>query len=294
MLDSLDQTLSLTAPAKINLALHITGRRDDGYHLLDTLVVFASFGDRISVARSSADKFRITGPYGHSIPADASNLVLKARDALRAEFPDQAFPVSIDLEKHLPIASGIGGGSSDAASTLRALVSLWGINIDPADLNNIGLALGADLPMCLYGQPLIARGIGEKLEAVTNIPRLPMVLVNNGAAVSTPQVFGALKKRNNPGLPKVPRFDSIDDVCAYLEQTENHLYSATVELLPIIGDTMDALYSTSPRLARMSGSGATCFAMYDTDEAASAAASQLRKAYPLWFVVDTYSGVEEN
>lgn len=294
MLDSLDQTLSLTAPAKINLALHITGRRDDGYHLLDTLVVFASFGDRISVARSSADRFRITGPYGHSIPADASNLVLKARDALRAEFPDQAFPVSIDLEKHLPIASGIGGGSSDAASTLRALVSLWGINIDPADLNNIGLALGADLPMCLYGQPLIARGIGEKLEAVTNIPRLPMVLVNNGAAVSTPQVFGALKKRNNPGLPKVPRFDSIDDVCAYLEQTENHLYSATVELLPIIGDTMDALYSTSPRLARMSGSGATCFAMYDTDEAASAAASQLRKAYPLWFVVDTHSGAEEN
>lgn len=290
MLDSLDQTLSLTAPAKINLALHITGRRDDGYHLLDTLVVFADFGDRISVARSSADLFRITGPYGHSIPADASNLVLKARDRLRTEFPGQAFPVSIELEKHLPIASGIGGGSSDAASTLKALVSLWGISIDPADLDNIGLALGADLPMCLQGRPLIARGIGEKLQKVTAIPRLPMVLVNNGAAVSTPQVFGALKKRNNPGLPAVPSFGSINDVCAYLEQTENHLYTATVELLPIIGDTMDALCSTSPRLARMSGSGATCFAIYDTDEAASAAASQLRNAYPLWFVVNTYSG----
>ncbi|MEJ1118294.1 4-(cytidine 5'-diphospho)-2-C-methyl-D-erythritol kinase [Phyllobacterium sp. CCNWLW109] len=294
MLDSLDQAISMIAPAKINLALHITGQRNDGYHLLDTLVVFAGYGDRISIARSSADSFRITGPYGHSLPADASNLVLKARDRLRAEFPDQAFPVSIELEKHLPIASGVGGGSSDAASTLKALVSLWNINIDPVDLNNIGLAMGADLPMCLHGRPLIARGIGEELEAVTAIPRLPMVLVNNGAAVSTPQVFGALKKRNNPGLPNLPRFGSVNDVCAYLEQTDNHLYAATVELLPIIGDTMDALYSTSPRLARMSGSGATCFAIYDTDEAASAAASLISNAYPLWFVVKTDSGEGEN
>ncbi|MHC1549868.1 4-(cytidine 5'-diphospho)-2-C-methyl-D-erythritol kinase [Phyllobacterium sp. K27] len=290
MLDSLEQTISLTAPAKINLALHVTGRRNDGYHLLDSLVVFANFGDRISVARSRVDSFRVTGPYGHSVPADASNLVLKARDRLRAEFPDQAFPVSVDLEKHLPIASGIGGGSSDAASTLRALVSLWNVNLDPVDLNNIGLALGADLPMCLHGRPLIARGIGEELEAVTAIPRLPMVLVNNGTAVSTPQVFGALKKQDNPGLPTLPRFGSVNDVCAYLEQTENHLYAATVELLPIIGDTMDALCSTSPRLARMSGSGATCFAIYDSDEAAFAAASQLRNAYPSWFVINTHSG----
>ncbi len=294
MLDSLDQAISLIAPAKINLALHITGRREDGYHLLDSLVVFADFGDRISVERSAADSFHITGPYGHSIPADRSNLVLKARDRLREEFPDRAFPVSITLDKHLPIASGIGGGSSDAASTLRALIRLWGISIDPFDLDELGLALGADLPMCLNGKPLIARGIGEKLEEVKRIPRLPMVLVNNGAAVSTPQVFAAVKKRDNPGLPTISGLGSIHDVCTYLERTENHLYAATVDLLPTIGDTMEALRSTSPRLARMSGSGATCFAIYDTDEAALAAESQLRNAHPLWFVIKTHSGAGGN
>lgn len=292
MLDSLDRTISLTAPAKINLALHVTGRRDDGYHLLDSFVVFAGFGDRITVRRAEADSFHMAGPYGHALPADGSNLVLKARDKLRAVFPDKAFPVAINLEKHLPIASGIGGGSSDAASTLKGLLSLWGVSIDPAELNMIGLALGADVPMCLHGKPVIARGIGEELEELADIPRLPMTLVNNGAAVSTPQVFGALKKRNNPGLPSVPKLCSVNDVCAYLEQTENHLFAATAGLLPTINETIDALHLTAPRLARMSGSGATCFAIYDSDEAAADAATQLRKAYPSWFVVETHSGEE--
>ncbi|MEP7457650.1 4-(cytidine 5'-diphospho)-2-C-methyl-D-erythritol kinase [Phyllobacterium sp. SB3] len=292
MLDSLDQAISLTAPAKINLALHVTGQRDDGYHLLDSLVVFAGFGDKITVKRANADSFHLSGPYGDGLPADSSNLVLKARDRLRAEFPDEAFPVAINLDKHLPIASGIGGGSSDAASTLKALVSLWCIRIDPARLNNIGLSLGADVPMCLHGRPVVARGIGEELEKVATVPRLPMVLVNDGNAISTPQVFNALKKRNNTGLPAIPELKNIADVCAYLEQTKNHLFAATAELLPEIVETIDALNSTSPLLARMSGSGATCFAIYDNDEAASAAASHLRKTYPSWFVIETHSAEE--
>lgn len=292
MLDSLDQAISLTAPAKINLALHVTGQRDDGYHLLDSLVVFAGFGDRITVKRANADSFHLSGPYGDGLPVDGSNLVLKARDRLRAEFPDEAFPVAIDLEKYLPIASGIGGGSSDAAATLKALITLWRISIDPVRLNSIGLSLGADVPMCLHGKPVIARGIGEELEEVATFPRLPMVLVNDGNAVSTPQVFSALKKRDNSGLPAIPELRNINDVCAYLQQTENHLFAATAELLPAIVKTMDALRSTSPRLARMSGSGATCFAIYDTDEAAATVASHLRYIYPSWFVIDTHSAEE--
>ncbi|EJN03041.1 4-(cytidine 5'-diphospho)-2-C-methyl-D-erythritol kinase [Phyllobacterium sp. YR531] len=292
MLASIDQTISLIAPAKINLALHVTGRRNDGYHLLDSLVVFAGFGDRISVSAADIDSFHMSGPYGHALRADGSNLVLKARDSLRVDFPEQAFPVAITLEKHLPIASGIGGGSSDAAATLRALIDLWDIEIPSPNLTRLGLALGADLPMCLLGKPLIARGIGEELEQIAKFPHLPIVLANNGAAVSTPQVFGALRKRNNPALPALPELHAISDVCTYLDGTHNHLFPATMELMPTLNDTMTALHSTKPLLVRMSGSGATCFAIYDSDEAATAAASKLRATHPTWFIADTYCGEE--
>lgn len=292
MLASIDQTISLTAPAKINLALHVTGRRNDGYHLLDSLVVFAGFGDKISIRPAAIDSFHMSGPYGHALPADSSNLVLKARDSLRREFSEKGFPVAIKLEKHLPIASGIGGGSSDAAATLRALIDLWGIEISSPNLTRLGLALGADLPMCLLGKPLIARGIGEELEPIAKFPRLPILLANNGAAVSTPQVFGALKKRDNSGLPVLPELQTISDVCAYLNGTHNHLFPATMELVPSLNDTMSALQSTQPLLVRMSGSGATCFAIYQSDEAATAAALKLRATHPLWFIANTHCGEE--
>lgn len=288
MLDSLDRTISLVAPAKINLALHVTGQRADGYHLLDSLVIFADFGDKVSVRCAETDSFEISGPYGGNLPTDDSNLVLKARNHLRAHFPDSATPVAIHLEKQLPIASGIGGGSSDAASVLRALIKLWDIQIEPGHLDTIGLTLGADVPMCLHGRPLIARGIGEEIEDISMFPHLPMVLLNNGLAISTPQVFVALGKRDNPALPAIPQLSTVADVCLYLAQTDNHLFAATQKLAPAIGDTMRALQATAPRLARMSGSGATCFALYDSDEAAENAASSLRERHPAWFVVATH------
>jgi len=292
MLDSLDRTISMIAPAKINLALHVTGRRDDGYHLLDSLVVFAHFGDKLSVKHAAVDSFEMSGPFGRELPDDESNLVVRARDALRGRFPQQSTPVAIRLEKHLPIASGIGGGSSDAAAALRALTSLWDIEAEPAELAAIGLTLGADVPMCLHGRPLIARGIGEDIERVATFPHLPMVLVNNGVSISTPQVFAELERRDNPPLPAMPLLSSVDDVCAYLAATDNHLFPATEKLTPAIGDTMSALRDTDPRLARMSGSGGTCFAIYDSDNEAEAAAATLNHNHPDWFVIATHSVME--
>nr|WP_182509994.1 4-(cytidine 5'-diphospho)-2-C-methyl-D-erythritol kinase [Phyllobacterium sp. P30BS-XVII] len=287
MLASFDHTISLIAPAKINLALHVTGRRDDGYHLLDSLVVFARFGDRLDVTKAAVDSFTISGPYGADLPGDESNLVLKARDALRRHYPEKAMPVAIHLEKHLPIASGIGGGSSDAAAALRALTTLWGIEASLTELAALGLPLGADVPMCLHGEALIARGIGEDIERIAAFPRLPVVLVNNGVTVSTPQVFSALSRRDNPALPALPLRMAPGDVCAYLGQTDNHLFAATQKLAPSINDSMQALRETNPLLARMSGSGGTCFAIYADDETAEAAATRLRRNQPDWFVVAT-------
>lgn len=294
MLDSFDRTISQIAPAKINLALHVTGQRQDGYHLLESLVVFVNFGDKISVKRADADAFKMSGPYGGDLPSDGNNLVLKARDMLRKLFPSYASPVAIHLEKYLPIASGIGGGSSDAAAVLHALSVLWGIEIDPEHMGSIGLKLGADVPMCLHGKPLIARGIGEKIERIAAFPQLPMVLVNSGISIATPQVFAALQKRNNPALPDMPQFSTIADVCTYLGETDNHLFAATTTLNPAIGETMEALHVTVPQLVRMSGSGATCFGIYTSDEAATNAASSLRKNHPTWFVVATHSVKEGN
>jgi 4-diphosphocytidyl-2-C-methyl-D-erythritol kinase len=292
MLDHLDRAISLAAPAKINLALHVTGRRSDGYHLLDSLVVFAAFGDKVIVRHAKDDSFEMSGPFGCELPNDGNNLVIRARDALRQHFPGQAAPVAIHLEKHLPIASGIGGGSSDAAATFRSLAALWGIKAEPQLLAAIGLRLGADVPMCLRGRSLIARGIGEDIEPVPAFPPLPMVLANNGVTVSTPQVFAALEKRDNLPLPALPALQSVADVCAYLAETDNHMYGATAKLAPAIADTMGALRSTRARLVRMSGSGGTCFAIYDSNDDAEIAAARLRQRHPDWFVVATRSITE--
>ncbi|WP_182548897.1 4-(cytidine 5'-diphospho)-2-C-methyl-D-erythritol kinase [Phyllobacterium myrsinacearum] len=294
MLASPDHTISLIAPAKINLALHVTGRREDGYHLLDSLVVFARFGDRLSVRKAAADSFTLSGPYGTGLPVDDTNLVVRARDALRRQYGEQATPVAIHLEKHLPVASGIGGGSSDAAAALRALTALWGIDVSPVKLAALGLPLGADVPMCLHGETLIARGIGEDIERIAAFPRLPLVLVNNGVTVSTPQVFSVLARRDNPPLPRLPSLTCLDDICTYLGQTENHLFAATETLAPSINDSMQALRDTNPLMARMSGSGGTCFAIYPDDETAETAATRLRQSQPSWFVVATSTTVEGN
>lgn len=280
------------APAKINLALHVTGRRDDGYHLLDMLVVFARFGDSVRVEFAEKDSFTVSGPFAKGIPLDGGNLVLKARETLREHTQRAVPPVAIHLEKNLPIASGIGGGSSDAAATLLALDALWGLDLGFDQFATMGLALGADLPMCLHGAskgtPLAARGIGEDLTPVAEFPALPMLLVNDGTAVATPDVFRALDKRDHPALNLASHAD-IAPLCAYLQTTRNDLLAPALKLAPRIGDKLEMLHSSGALYAQMSGSGATCYAIFEDMAATEQAAARLSAERPDWFVIATQS-----
>jgi 4-diphosphocytidyl-2-C-methyl-D-erythritol kinase len=277
------------APAKINLALHVTGRRADGYHSLESFAVFTRFGDRITLEPADRDAFSISGPYAPGVPTDETNLVLKARDALRAAFPSLATPVAIRLEKNLPIASGIGGGSSDAAATLRALAKFWELDVGRDTLSGIGAALGADLPMCLAAQPLVARGTGDELAPVAGVPSLGLVLVNPGVGVSTPAVFAALEKRDNAALPPLPDFFDFHTIRNWLETTRNDLEDAAQSIEPSIGAAKAALRRADAGFVRMSGSGATCFGLFETGNVAKRAAAVIRGRHPQWFVAATRS-----
>ena len=282
------------APAKINLALHVTGRRADNYHLIDTLAVFARFGDRVTAAPAEQDRFTVTGAFASGLPADETNLVLRALDALRQTFPDKTRqPVALTLEKNLPVAAGLGGGSSDAAATLRGLAALWGLEIGEAEFASIGLALGADLPMCLAARPLIARGIGDVLSPVTGFPALGLVLVNPGCAVSTAEIFGALTNRDNEALPPLPEKLDFHTLCNWLEKTRNDLEPAARAAQPDIAGALAALRKADAHFARMSGSGATCFGIFETGNVAKRAAAAIRARHPKWFVAATRNMASE-
>lgn len=278
------------APAKVNLALHITGRRPDGYHEIESLAVFTRFGDRITAVPSEEDSLAVSGKYAAAVPVDGGNLILKARDALRQRFGDgNTPPVALVLEKNLPVASGVGGGSSDAAATLRALASLWNLGVDEAELASVGLALGADVPMCLSAQPLVARGIGERVETVPDFPSLGLVLVNPGVAVATADIFVGLERRDNEKLPPLPPAIDFHSLRNWLEGTRNDLEPVARKLQPEIGKALAALDKADAGFARMSGSGATCFGLFETGNVAKRAAAAIRSRYPDWFVAATRS-----
>lgn len=255
------------APAKINLALHVTGQQSDGYHLLDSLVVFAAVGDVIRLTPGPLS-LRITGPFADALAADDDNLCLRAARLAGRE-------AAITLEKHLPPASGIGGGSADAAAVLRALGSRP---------ERPGL-LGADVPVCLAGRPARMRGVGDILEPLPPLPDIPLVLVNPGVALSTPAVFAALAQRRNPPLPPLSGWDDLDALLDYLRLCRNDLEPAALSLAPQIADCLTALQDAGAALARMSGSGATCFGIFPDAPAARAAAQRIRR--PGWWVVAT-------
>jgi 4-diphosphocytidyl-2-C-methyl-D-erythritol kinase len=283
------------APAKINLALHVTGRRADGYHLIESLAVFTRFGDRVSIEPADEDALSVAGPYASAIPTDENNLILKARDALRAASGGAKAPaVAIRLEKNLPVASGIGGGSSDAAAVLRGLVKFWDMDIDNEVLARVGGALGADLPMCLAAKPLIARGTGDELSPVSGFPSLGLVLVNPGVEVSTPAVFSALERRDNEKLPPLPARIDFHALRDWLEATRNDLEDAAHSIEPSIGAAKAALEKADAGFARMSGSGATCFGLFETGNVAKRAAASIRSRHPDWFVAATRSMPSED
>jgi len=284
--------LRIDAPAKINLALHVTGRRADGYHLIQSLVVFAELGDGIAVQQADRDGFVLEGPEAAALSTEAAsgNLVVRARDGLRdaarrsgRELP----PVEIRLDKQLPVASGIGGGSADAAATLKALCRLWDYDPGSETLSTLALNLGADVPMCLDGRPLIARGIGEKLEPVELGFTLDLVIVNPRIGVSTPDVFSRLASRENPPLPEPEGLGDRQHFIDWLKHTRNDLERPAKSVAPAISECLSALGSEGADFVRMSGSGASCFGVFASTEAAQAAVEHLRHAKPGWFVAAT-------
>ncbi|MCG6113787.1 MAG: 4-(cytidine 5'-diphospho)-2-C-methyl-D-erythritol kinase [Mesorhizobium sp.] len=280
-------TLSEAAPAKVNLALHVTGRRPDGYHLLDTLVAFTGFGDRVLVESDGSDRFLVRGPFAAAVPSGSDNLVTRARDLVRRIATRPCPSVRITLEKDIPAASGLGGGSSDAAATLRALDRHWQLGLGEQRLHDAALALGADLPMCLAARPLRASGIGEILEPVSKLPALDMVLVNPGIEVATPAVFAALERRDGGPLPALPASPASAALLDWLATTRNDLEAPAMSIAPAIGAVLAALRESGAQFARMSGSGATCFGLFPDAESAARATAAIAREQPGWFAVAT-------
>lgn len=267
------------ARAKVNLALHVVGRRADGYHLLDSLVAFADFGDVVTVEPAPSLSLSITGPMAAGLSAGPDNLVLKA-----AQMLGNPLGAAITLEKRLPIASGIGGGSADAAATMQALGALWGCALP--DAGQV-LALGADVPVCLAGQSCRMAGIGDQISPIA-LPPAHLVLVNPGVGLSTAAVFGALLCRDNPPLPPAAPMPDAVALAAYLGHCRNDLEAPALSLVPQIGAVLAALQGqTGCLLARMSGSGATCFGLFASASAAEAAATALRAQSGAWWVQAT-------
>jgi 4-diphosphocytidyl-2-C-methyl-D-erythritol kinase len=271
------------APAKINLYLHAGARRADGYHPLDSLVVFADLGDELRIEPGDGLSLSIDGPFAAALGAQSDNLVLRAARALAAH-ADIAPNARMTLAKNLPVAAGLGGGSADAASALRGLVRFWNFAIADTALQAIALSLGADVPACLAGVPLRMEGIGEKLTPLTNFPALDLVLVNPGIALSTAEVFARLERRSGTSRPVRPAHDR-DALVARLERTRNDLEEPAASLAPEIREVIGALCSDpSVFIARMSGSGATCFGIYGDAQDAEAAAALIARRYPHWWV----------
>lgn len=258
------------APAKLNLALHVTGRRADGYHLLDSLVAFAGVGDVVTLEPGPLS-LRIDGPFGAGLSM-GDNLCLRAARLAGAD-------AAIRLAKNLPVASGIGGGSADAAAVLRGLARM-GHPVPPHPEE-----LGADVPVCLMSAPARMQGVGEIVTPLPALPALPVVLANPGIALSTPQVFAALDRRDHPGLPPIPRFAGHDDMTGWLAGTRNDLEPAAMAIAPVIGQVLDALRRNGAVFARMSGSGATCFGIHDSADQARIAAAALKQHG--WWAVAT-------
>ncbi len=274
-------SLTEAAPAKVNLYLLVTGRRADGYHLLDSLVVFAGIGDVLEAAPSDTLSLRVEGPFAAGLADEPDNLVLRAARALAAVAGVPAH-ARLVLHKNLPVASGIGGGSADAASALRLLSRLWDLRPDPGAMARLALALGADVPVCLAGRAARMSGIGEQLAVAPHMPDCGILLVNPGVAVATADVFRARRGAWSSPAPLPASWPDAASLADHLRQLHNDLEPAAVALQPVIGKVLGALGAIPGcRLARMSGSGATCFGLFDTPEIAARAA-QIR--HPGWWI----------
>ena len=272
------------APAKINLALHVLGRRSDGYHELDSIVAFANVADRLTFVDADEWRLDITGHFSVELSDTADNLVLQAARVFAHTFAALSRPYHITIEKNLPVAAGIGGGSADAAACLRALAALAG-GVDAERLRAVALGLGADVPVCLLGKACRMRGVGNHLDLLGEIAPMPAVLINPRQPVATAEVFARLALE--PGDTAFEGLVAGADLASY----RNDLTGPALAVAPVIGEVIEALEGAQGlHFARMSGSGATCFGIFLSIEEAEAAALEIMRAHPEWWVMPTTIG----
>ncbi len=285
MLAQPNPVLRVAAPAKINLYLHVLARRPDGYHELDSLVAFADIGDLVTARSGTGLSLAIDGPFASALSGDgAENLIMRAAWLL-AQHTGIVPNAALTLTKNLPVASGIGGGSSDAAAALRALCRLWDLQLSHSRLAGLAAVLGADVPVCLFGRSAWLGGVGEQILPAPLLPALGIVLVNPAVALPTPAVFKARQGPFSAAARFVDRPKNASEFLALLRQRRNDLTEAATMIVPEIAEVLHRLETTDGvRLARMSGSGATCFALYDSREAAERVVASLRAARPGWWI----------
>lgn len=275
------------APAKVNLALHVIGRRPDGYHELDSLVVFVDVADEVVAHPAKADRLTVSGPFAAAAGGGGNNLVMRAVQAFRARWPDRLPPgLDISLTKNLPVAAGIGGGSADAAAMLRLLASIAEGEFALADLCAVALGLGADVPVCLLSQPCEVRGVGEILHPLRDFPATHLVLINPLVPVVTADVFRRLEQRDNAPMPSLPQpLTRPAQLGLWLAETRNDLEPAAIALVPAIGELLREMRVLDGcALARMSGSGGTVFGLFGSAAQAHQAAHDMREKYPQYWV----------
>ncbi len=277
------------APAKVNLFLHVGAPGADGYHPLCSLMVFADVGDRVSLAPAEALDFTLTGPFARDLAGQGDNLVQRAALAMLQAVRGPRSPVMLALDKQLPVAAGLGGGSSDAGAALRLLRAAWAPDMSDERLQDLAASLGADGAACLWGAPVLAEGRGERLSRAPDLPVMPAVLVNprvaspTGAVYSRFDALGAFGDVTPPPMPKA--FETVEEVAGWISLLRNDLEAVAVQIAPEIGDVLNALRGEPETLvAQMSGSGATCFALCASDIEAEQLAEGLERMRPDWWV----------
>ena len=277
--------VSERAHAKINLALHITGRRSDGYHELDSIVVFAGVADVLTISPAAEISISLAGPFANDLPPDGENIILKAWHLLAGYAGKKNLPFSpvrFHLEKNLPIAAGIGGGSADAAAALRGLIRFFNLSISPQDLNEIALQLGADVPVCLVQKTSHMRGIGEIISPIDIDLPSGIVLVNPQIPTPTSRVFETL------GLAQGQSFGTAISDLSDIRNWRNDLTSPAKKIVPEIASVLESLNSQPGIIcARMSGSGATCFGLFESPSKAKHAATVISSKNPNWWAIAT-------
>lgn len=266
------------ARAKVNLCLHVTGRRADGMHLLDSIVVFPDVGDVLKAETADKLSLAIDGPFGANLDAGTDNLVIRTAQMLSSK------GAKLNLHKNLPVAAGIGGGSADAAACIRLFSKIWDMDTPPLDRL---VELGADVPVCLMQVPVQMSGFGDILTPLPPLPRFWIVLVNSGQGVETSAVFKAMKSRDNATISNLPdSFPTPKVLFDFLRAQRNDMQASAINICPEITDVLKALeFTTNCELARMSGSGGTCFGLYETEEDALAASLEIRASHQDWWVV---------